>query len=163
MTSPRAEGCSTSSDSDRESAIADRRTRRGGDDQCRSRRRTQPSPWLDLRHLVKVISKVLWCKAILTAVGPTPKPPAETWFVPGFSTRAAAASRGRISWICRSDVPQRSRQTEVCLADMQESRPASHYHSPAVKWPVTRWATARRVDWLIDWCCVFVAEQQNSS
>jgi len=120
------------SGSDRESAIADRRMRRGWDDQCRSRRRTKSSPWLDLRHLVKVISKV----------------------------RAAAASRGRISWICRSDAPQRSRQTEACLADLQAGRPASHYHSRAVKWPVTRWTTARRVNWRVDWA--FVAEQQSS-
>jgi len=92
----------------------------------------------------------------------TPKPPAETWLVPGFATsegRAAAASRGQTSWICRSDATQRSRQTEVCLAsvclaDMQEGRPVSHYHCPPGKWPVTRWATARRVDWRIDWCCV---------
>jgi len=48
----------------------------------------------------------------------TPTPPAETRFFPGFATsegRAAAASRGQISWICRSDAPQRSRQAEVCL------------------------------------------------
>jgi len=47
-----------------------------------------------------------------------PKLSAETWFVLGFATsegRAAAASRGRISRICRSDAPQRSRHTEVCL------------------------------------------------
>jgi len=67
------------------------------------------------------------------------------------------ASRGQISWICRTDALQRSRQTEVCLADMQEDRPASYYHSLAVKWPVTQWATTRRVDWRINWCCVFVA------
>jgi len=45
---------------------------------------------------------------------------------------------------------------------MPEGRPASHVdHSRAVKWPMTRWATARLVDWQNDWCCVFVAEQQN--
>jgi len=54
-------------------------------------------------------------------------PPAETRFVPGFTTsagRTAAVPRGRISWIWVSDTPQRSGQTSVCMADTQEGRPA---------------------------------------
>jgi len=75
----------------------------------------------------------------------TPKPPVKTWFVPGLTTsegRAATASRGQIYWTCRSDASQRSKLTEVYLADMKESWPASHYHSPAVKqfrWTLHAW------------------------
>jgi len=66
----------------------------------------------------------------------TPKPPAETCFVPGFATsegREAAASRGQISWICISDATQRSRQTEVCLAEKHVAQPVSYYHTPTVE------------------------------
>jgi len=150
----------------KDGVIADRRKCHCWHDQCRSRRQMEHSPWFDYRHLVKIINKVLWTEQVRSDSS-TQIPPAETWFVLWFTIttsegHVAAASRGRISWNCGSDAPQRSVQIEVCPADMQEGRPASHYHRPAMKWPATQWATARRVDWLINWRCVLVTEQQNS-
>jgi len=107
-----------------EGAIADRRTCRGCYNQFHSRRRTKPSPWLNLHQLVKVISKVSW----LHSDRGTPLPPADTRFVPGFTTSEVQASSGRFSCICGSDKPRRSGQTEFCLADIQECR------SPATQW-----------------------------
>jgi len=79
----------------------------------------------------------------------TPIPPAKTWFVPGF---AAAASRGWISWICGSE----AFKTNWSMSSWQAGRSAS-----VASTVVQPWNNQRRLDWRIDWCCVFVAEQQN--
>jgi len=102
------------SGSDRESGIAVDGTR--WDDQCRIRRRTKPSPWLDHRHLVKVISKSI---LQVHSDSGTPKLPAETWFVPGFATSESRATAASVRQVVK--FPGSVDQTRRSIQDRQKS------------------------------------------
>jgi len=159
MTSPRAEGCST----------PERQRQRKRD------RRSYNAPWLGRSVPLSPQNEAV----AVTRPPPPGRSSARYWGESPFLQRYAKTasrkmirSRIRNQWnSCSSggmvkflgSVDQTRCSVQDSSFDMQEGRPASHYHGSTVKWPVTWWATTRRVDWRIDWCCVFVAKCKTAA